>query len=228
MKKSVYFLLIVLMVSCAGNFIKERYVWIPYNESENRQTKENITVERHSLNILPPEFYIHNRKDRYSGKNLPPILLAPKGGLIEKISITNNTKHVIRLGHAVFRAFDPAGNQYPILTKDELQAEIFSQLTPEMHAEQSLPIIRSSIRTIKLINRNTELLPNYTTTGYIIYVPNDIQMSGVWKLEIYEFPVKTDDAGRALTTINFSFRSISKKYIDSYENNKLVKSIEVK
>jgi hypothetical protein len=228
MKKLIYILIAILMVSCARNFTKERYVWMPYNKTDNKQTKERITIERHDLNALPAEFYIANRKDRYSGSDLPTILLVPQNALIEKISITNNTKHVIRMGNTVFRGFDPAGNQYETLSKDELYSVVYSQLTPDLKAEQSYPIINSSIKSLKMIDRNTELLPDYTTTGYIIYAPDNIKMTGTWKLAIYEFPVETDDSGRAIKTINFTFRSISKKYIDQYESGELVKSVEVK
>jgi hypothetical protein len=228
MKKSIYILIAILMVSCAQNFTKERYVWMPYNKTDNKQTKERITIERHDLNALPAEFYIANRKDRYSGSDLPIILLVPQNALIEKISITNNTGHVIRMGNTVFRGFDPAGNQYETISKEELHSIVYSQLTPDQKPEQSYPIITSSIKTIKIIDRNTELLPDYTTTGYILYVPENFKMTGTWKLAIYEFPVETDDSGRATKTINFTFRSISKKYIDQYESGELVKSVEVK
>jgi len=228
MKKSAYLILIILMVSCARNFTKERYVWMPYSKSENVQTKSKITVERHDMNVLPPDFYINNRKDRQSGTALPAILLAPQNALVEKISITNNTGHVIRMGNTVFRGFDPAGNQYETISKEELKAIVFSQLTPDQKPEQSYPIINSSLRSIKMIDRNTELLPNYTTTGFIIYIPDNVNMVGTWKLSIYEFPVRTDESGRATKTIDFTFRTISKKYVDKYESGELVKSIEVK
>jgi hypothetical protein len=124
--------------------------------------------------------------------------------------------------------FDPAGIQYETLSKDELYSEVYSHLTPDLKAEQSYPIINSSSKSLKMIDRNTELLPDYTTTGYILYVPDNFKMTGTWKLAIYEFPVETDDSGRSIKTINFTFRSISKKYIDQYESGELVKSVEVK
>jgi len=231
MKKAFLFIALAIMLTffffCARNFTRERYVWIPYNATEYKQTKEKMTIERFELNTLPPDFMIMNRKDPYSGAKLPNIYLAPLTGLIEKISITNNTGNVIRLNTTVFRAFDPAGNQFNIINKAELKAIVYSQLRPDMHPENSYPIIDSKLRSIKLIDRNTELLPNYTTTGYIIFIPDNYRMSGIWKLAIYDLPVATDAAGRPTKTVKFEFRSIAKKYLDVYERGELVQSIEV-
>jgi hypothetical protein len=54
-------------------------------------------------------------------------LALPKGAMIEKIAITNNTGHVVRLNTTVIAAFDPAGNQYDMLSKQEIASYLMQE-----------------------------------------------------------------------------------------------------
>ena len=229
---------LIVITGCGpSTYTLERYGFDPYSPTEAKQTKENITIERVDLKEIPPEFKMVVQGCNAAGQtlvnqdNTPYMvneLVLPKNGLLEKLLITNNTDHVIRLNNTVMVAFDPAGNQYPTLTKDEIKA----QLQSERYCSSTNQLI-NRINTIKFFDRNTELLPNMTTSGYIYVIPQDWKIPGIWKLSIYDFPVETEASGVVKKTIAFEFRSVCKKYIDTYKKEfmgqpQLLSSEEVK
>jgi hypothetical protein len=133
---------------------------------------------------------------------------------LEKIGITNNTGHIIRLNSTVITGFDPADNQYNTLSKEEI-ASYLNQQRPCPSTQQLV----NQLNLVKLISKNTELLPNRTTTGYVLYKPLDVKIPGVWKLSFYEIPVETNSAGIPTKTVNFEFKSLCKKYEDTYRQD---------
>lgn len=213
---------LIAVVGCGPTtFTRTRVDFQPYQDDENKKTDSGITIERYDLENIPPEFYKTVQAcDPEDGKlyvnsSGEPVmekeLAVPKDAMIEKIAITNNTGHIIRLNTTVIAAFDPAGNQYDILNKQEI-ASYLQQERPCPNTMQ----LANQLNMVKLINRNTELLPNRTKTGYLVYKPHDPTMPGVWKLSFYELPVKTNAAGTPTKTVNFTFRSVCKKYKDTY------------
>lgn len=220
----VFFFVVVLtaIVGCGPTtFTRTRIAFEPYADDSNKKSDSGITIERHELNEIPPEFYATVQScDPTDGKlyvdsSGKPVmekeLAVPVGAIIEKIAITNNTGHVVRLNTTVITAFDPADNRYNSLTKEEI-ASYLMQARPCPNTRQ----LANQLNLIKLISRNTELLPNRTTTGYIVYKPHDVSMPGIWKLSFYELPVKTNAAGIPTKTVNFEFRTLCKKYQDTY------------
>ncbi|KAF0152904.1 MAG: hypothetical protein FD143_832 [Ignavibacteria bacterium] len=226
MKTFIRFALFIFSISVfvgcgASTYTSERYELAPYSSEESKQTKDNITIERVPLNEIPEEFKALVQGCNASGQllvksgNEPHMVYEyalPRGGYLEKLHITNNTGHVIRLNNSVIVAFDPANNQYPIKTKEEIKA-LLQQERPCPSTSQ----LESRITTLKFFERNTELLPNMTTTGYIYYKPQDWRIPGTWKLSIFDFPVETEASGVVKKAITFEMRSVVKKYIDTYK-----------
>ncbi|MFV9645594.1 MAG: hypothetical protein ACNYWU_07230 [Desulfobacterales bacterium] len=215
--------LVSLLVGCGGptTFTRIRSGFEPFAGDENKKTDSGITIERYDLNEIPPEFYatvqdcdpkdgklyVNNRREPVMKKQIA----LPNHSMVEKIAITNNTGHVVRLNSTVITAFDPADNRYDTLSKEE----IASYLQQERPCPNT-PQLANQLNLVKLISRNTELLPNRTTTGYLVYKPHDTSMPGVWKLSFYELPVEANAAGIPTKTVNFDFRSVCKKYEDTY------------
>ena len=85
---------------------------------------------------------------------------------------------------------------------------------------------------VKIFDRNNEVLPKTTVTGWMFFKPAKVLMPGTWKLAVYEVPVVTDDAGRVTKTTKFDLRTVVKKFVDTYRSegmfseSKLVKSEE--
>jgi hypothetical protein len=69
---------------------------------------------------------------------------------------------------------------------------------------------------VRFIGPNTELLPGTTTTGYLVFLPADNQLSGTWKLSLYEIPVKVDAAGNVVAKTRFDFAFVRKRLQDTY------------
>ena len=211
-----------ILVGCGPTtFTRTRIAFEPYAQDENKKTDFGITIERYDLDKIPAEFYTTiqdcnpaNGKlyiDSYGEPVMKKELALPKNAMVEKIAITNNTGHVVRLNTTVITAFDPADNQYNTLSKQEI-ASYLMQERPCPNTKQ----LANQLNLVKLIDRNTELLPNRTTTGYLVYKPYDPSIPGVWKLSFYELPVETNAAGIPTKTVNFNFRSVCKKYTDTY------------
>ncbi len=229
--------LIAVIVGCGPTtFTRVRVDFQQYDKNEDKQTREGITIERHDLKEAPPEFYANVqvcdpdtgrlRFDFYDKPIMEKTLVVPRGVMIDKISITNKTGHIVRLNSTIIAVFDPADNQFNMLDKQEIFSYLIQErLCPNTRQTRQL---QNQLNIIKLIDRNTELLPNRTTTGYLMYKPHDTNIPGIWKLSFYELPVETNAAGAVTKTVNFDFRSVLKKYIDTYkQENAFAKPVKV-
>jgi hypothetical protein len=218
--------IVLMSIGCAGpsTFTRTRIAWEPYSQNESKQTNSGITIERYDLKELPPEFYATIQDcdpkdgklyiDSFQEPVMKKIAALPKNSVLEKIAITNNTGHIVRLNTTVITAFDPADNQYDILTREQI-ASYLMQERPCSNTSQ----LANQLNLVKFIDRNTELLPNRTTTGDMVYKAQDVTIPGVWKLTFYELPVETNSAGAPTKTINFDFRTVCKKYQDTYRRD---------
>ena len=213
----VFGIICLILSGCGPTTLTQtRFVFEPYSKTEEKQTKSKITIERIGLKEIPSEFYVTLQMCNPSTGSLYSSLMEtvqalPTGSMLEKFSITNDTGHIVRFNSIIIAAFDPADNQYDIISKDEIvAAKIIDRPCSNTY------MIADKLKSIKFIDKNTELLPNRTTTGYIVYKPIDIKVPGSWKISFYDLPVETNSAGIPIKTINFDFRSIAKKYIDTY------------
>lgn len=137
-------------------------------------------------------------------------LLQP-GMWLQKISITNNTRHILRFNDVAVRLFDPSGNQADPIGHNEMRADLLSA-RPCPTSNQ----VAASIARIPLLNKNVEIVPHTSFTGYLIFSPQN-PISGVWKVALYEVPVATDRAGRVTRTTQFVIRSVLKHYVATYK-----------
>lgn len=193
----------------------------PVAAAQNTQTKSGITIERSMVTGSPFDFFatvqdctpctgkMHANSD---GTPVMKRLVAlPQNAKVEKMTITNNTGHTIHLNPAVFAAFDPMDNQFDILSKEEITSCLMRE-RPCASTEQ----LAQHLSHMNIIDRNTELPPNSTTTGYLVYEIKG-RIPGIWRLSIRGLPVETDSAGSPTKTVNFDFMSICKIYKDTYQ-----------
>lgn len=243
-KRLVLCLLLVtslLAMACGPQISKQvRYEWQDYNAAESKQTSEGITVENKPVKEFPPTFYVTVQDcdkntgspyvDDYKKPVMAKVPVTAPGQFWFQVAVTNNTDHVVRLNSVVIRFFDPASNQFEPLSKDDIAADYSSTRGACLvQASQGT----SQIKSIKLVDRNAELLPNTTITGWLAFKPDKLDIPGVWKLSIYEVPVATDEAGKVTKTTKFEIRQVVKKFVDTYRSenafspSKLVETQEV-
>jgi hypothetical protein len=212
----------ILLVCAAGcgpvATTRHRWELSGYDANENVQEKDGITIERHKLSSIPEVFFANVQA---CDANLVP-LVDSNGPVMERISfmpgyttyykmtLTNNTEHVVRLNRAVFRLFDPAGNQYDPADYDELQTVLLAK-RPCPTTNRVIP----QLKLVKLFSRNVEVVPKTNFDGYLLFRTNGPQ-SGTWRLALYDIPVNSDEAGNVTKTTRFEMRSIQKHYIDHY------------
>lgn len=156
----------------------------------------------------------------------------PQGTVFYGINITNKTDHVIRLTTAVIRLFDPAGTDYSPLDKDDLRAlwdDYFDPAAPLVTMDRtSNSRLKKKINMLKLITPRVELLPNLPYKGYIAFQPDDVKLTGTWKISLYDIPVEVDAAGRVTKTVMTEFRTHLEKWIYTYEAENMFAKPELK
>ncbi|MDD5547310.1 MAG: hypothetical protein PHN74_00155 [Candidatus Pacebacteria bacterium] len=226
MKVRIFLLLavMVLILSACGTFKSElvRYQYVPYNQSELKQTKENVTLEKIDSKTTPEHFYFSApKRDAYGraqvDSNGRAIItrgcVRLKGQIWEQFIITNNTNRVLRLGKVSVRLIDPAGNQYYPLTRQDL-------ITATMQVYGiSLNEVNTPFNFVKVIDNLTEVLPNMSFTGWLVFYAPTSEMPGVWKIGIYDMPVKTEESGEVKKVAFFEFNTVLKKFVDIYEQS---------
>jgi hypothetical protein len=198
-----------------------RWDWKPYNREESRQSKDGLVVEQQLVTTAPAGLSVKLQSCGRDGKleldelnrpMLEDVSLMTREQLWFKVSVTNDTEHILRLSRAVIRLFDPAGEQHAPVDKASLAAAFASGR--ECSSSQRA---MSQFNLVKLLDRDTELLPGSSVNGYMVFSPPSKQMAGVWKLAFYEMPVKTDEAGNVARTTRFELRTKVTKYVDTYE-----------
>lgn len=232
-------LLFMLFISGCGPIVSQqtRFEWKPYDKNEYKQEKDGVIVEIKERKEFPDTFYAQVQACNEYGQPLittdqTPVMekvkFASANQYWEQLAITNNTDHVLRLNQVVIRLFDPAGNQNEPISKDDLIAQ-FSANRPCTSSNQAV----NQFRLIKIIDRNVEILPSTTFTGWLAFTPPSLQTPGIWKLAVYEVPAKVDESGKVTKTTKFELKTFLKKYSETYrqegvfEPKKLMESKEV-
>lgn len=226
--KKYFCMAFILIVSALGligcgvsTLTQVRMDWKPYDKNEFKQEKEGLIVELKDTKKLPESFFADVQAYNEYGQalvnsegrpTLEKVCLSFSGQWWDQVAITNQTDHVIRLNSIVIRLFDPAGNQDEPLSKDDLISYFLSN-RPYPSSYQAV----ERFKLIKLIDRNLEILPNSTITGWLAFKPASMEIPGIWKLAIYEVPVKFNEAGQVTKTTRFEIRIKGKKFIDTYE-----------
>lgn len=244
-RAAIFSMLVATIAGCGPTTrTAMRMGYKPYDVKEYRQTKDGLTVENKELKELPSQFFANGQacndqgvpvfKADLAGKatNEPEIqkfsFLAP-GQQVYQVAITNENENVVRLNSAVIRLFDPAGNALEPVSKEDAVSELIAR-----RPCASTNVAVAQFKTIKFLDRNVELLPKMTWTGWLVFQPASNAMPGIWKLALYDLPTQTDPAGNVTRRTRFELRTVSTKYIDTYvragpfEPEKLTKSEEAK
>jgi hypothetical protein len=215
---------VMLSVGCGPSITtRVRYDSKPFSDAEYRQQKDGVTVENRALKELPPTFYA--KAQACTPQGIPavdgagqPVMqrvsISQPGQIWYQVAITNGTGHVIRLNSVVIRQFDPAGNQAEPIGKEDLLSTFMAN-RPCPSTQQAA----AQFRMIKMLDRNTEILPDSTVTGWLAFQPSTWPIPGVWKLAVYEVPVATSDAGAVTKTTRFELREVVKKYVDTFQQD---------
>ncbi len=198
--------LISLMVLGCGPSILKLVRISPATEGGNRQEKSGVIFEVTPVDpsaILDgkyPEltFSYKNPAEPYSS----PVRYYLLGKNIQfKVSVTNNTGHVLRFAGTVIKVIDDANNMIDELDKTSLTA--------------TSPLAAAQITKLRYLDQNVEVLPDMAWTGYAAFGANPDSISPTFKLAIYELVTKTDEAGvpkeKSRFEFNFKKEVIEKK-----------------
>lgn len=226
-KLNTLFLLIffIFILSACGPkvFTRTKMEFEPYNaETTQKKTKSGITIKYHHPKSLDWSIFTHKLQkcdpetgkmyvDSYGEPVMEKESILPENAWVYELSITNNLDHVVRLNKTVFAVFDPADNRYNAQNKNKLCAMLKTG-RPCPNTSQ----LCNQLSRIKLLTKNTELLPKRTEDFYLIFTPNNTKIPGVWKLSLYDIPVKLDDAGNPVETVSFNIRTEAERYRVKY------------
>lgn len=219
-----------LLIGLAGcgpaTMTRSTIVWEPFDARENRQQRDNVTVELKFVDQLPPSFFANAARcdalgrivvDKAGRPSMERISLGTNDQVWQQIAVTNDTQNVMRLNGVVVRLFDPAGSQYNVLTKADLQAELLSK-RPCTSTQQAM----GSFAANPIFDRNIEIVPGTTSTFWVSFKPATRTMTGVWKIALYDVPVSLDPAGRPLRTTRFETRITVKQVSETYQRDSLM------
>lgn len=219
--------LLIGVVGCGpATFTRKTFVWEPFDARETRQQRDNVTVELKFVDELPPSFFASAARcdplgrivvDKNGRQVLERISLGTIDQVWQQVAVTNDTQNVIRFNGVVVRLFDPAGTQYSVLTKGDLQAELLSK-RPCPSTQQALGIFAAN----PIFDRNIEIVPGTTSTFWVAFRPATRAMQGVWKIALYDVPVSLDPAGRPLRTTRFETRIAVKEVSETYRRDSLM------
>jgi hypothetical protein len=210
-----------MVVAACGpaTFSRTRTDYAPYSAGELRQEKDGVIVELKPGTQLPPSFLATVPKcdqygrvivDRSGRPIMEQLSVARPNQIWHEVAITNHTDHVIRLNGVVPRLFDPGGTQYEALSRDDVNAQLYRE-RPCSSTEQAGFVLRS----IKVFDRNIEIVPGTTSTFWIPFLPASKDMTGVWKFSVYELPVRLDSAGKPIRTTQFHMRLVAKSVTET-------------
>lgn len=149
-----------------------------------------------------------------------------------ELRITNNTGHIARMKGIVIKLVDSASNIYDKIDRDHLQSNLDDEFAAS--ARKGMAIdgaaqsqLKAATRQIKMLDENTELLPDMTDTYYVtIDLPVEKTREGIeaWlaqqavlTLKVFEVPSAVDAAGNVTKRVAFEFPLAVKTYADTYE-----------
>jgi len=134
-----------------------------------------------------------------------------------EVTITNNTGHIIRFSKAVIKLQDDAGEMTDQKMKSDLEAGVgtaYQNWKQQNMLIEDLNPVYQKIKALKVLDRNTELLPNMTEKAYISFVlpfntmkeyESFLSSKQYLKIMLYEIPVEMNEAGETQKTTNFEF-----------------------
>jgi len=141
-----------------------------------------------------------------------------------ELNITNNTGHIIKLNRLVSKLKDDAVETYDTMLKSDIidAIENYSQSWVSKGGGKMLnpAPLKAKAQSLKIIDNNFELLPGFTSKGYLVfnfgydfltqsnfnsYYENFLSSKQYLKVLLFEIPVEMDEAGITKKTTNFTF-----------------------
>jgi hypothetical protein len=221
MKLSLVILAAVTTLAACGpaTFTRTRTEYAPMSAGEFRQEKDGVIVELRPGTQLPPNFFANVPRcdqlgrvivDRNGQPYMDQVSLARPSQIWQEMAITNHTDHVLRMNGVAIRLFDPSGGQFEALTRDDMAALLYNE-RPCFSTQQAGAVFRS----VKIFDRNIEVVPGTTSTFWVPFLPAAKNMTGVWKFSVYEVPSKVDSTGRPTKTTQFHMRLVAKEITET-------------
>ena len=148
-----------------------------------------------------------DQRESYNGNINIPLFPLPAF----EVSITNNTKHVIKFSNATIAIEDSNGNLFDVLGKQDLPAYLQEAIRINL-ARSNIPSevtitnknqLYADQRQVKLIDNNFKVLPGRTTKGYLAFNFGKYTVKD-FNVQLYVLPIKVDKAGGVLETTSFS------------------------
>jgi hypothetical protein len=234
-------LLAALLAACGPTtFTKVRVDWQPVEGSSPRQDNENVTVDVTTpapaetspelMGTLQKCAVRDTLEYSKSGKPVTETLpVTTSGQLWRRVAITSRDEHILRLNGVVARLFTPDGREWEPLSRDKILAA-FRANRPCPSSDTAA----NAFSGVRLLQKGVEILPGATGASWLAFTPPSAEdQPGVWKLGLYEVPVKTNDVGKVAKTARFEFRYQVIKYVDTYRQKnwlatpELIESTEV-
>ncbi|OIR24140.1 hypothetical protein BTHERMOSOX_597 [Bathymodiolus thermophilus thioautotrophic gill symbiont] len=187
----------LIKTSIPFNFIKKEKRW-------SHKYKQNVWKNiKHNGNLV----------------NFPMLPLP-----IFEVSITNSTKHVMKLSNAIMALEDSAGNIFDALNKKDarqyvkqaLRSALIAKNAPndKINSAVNIADLHSDLLLIHLIDHDFKVLPGRTKKGFLAFNYGNFTNKDFKKfiyeqvhlnIQLLEIPVNVDKAGKAAETTNFSF-----------------------
>ena len=150
----------------------------------------------------------------YSGSRTIPLFPLPAF----EVTITNNTKHVVKFSNATLMLEDSFGNLFDVLSKQDLSSYLQEAIrisgVPSDATIENRNELYAKQKNVKLIDNNFKLLPGRTTKGYLAFNTGKYSSGGFrsfilpqenLNVQLFELPIKVDKAANILETTSFSF-----------------------
>jgi hypothetical protein len=138
--------------------------------------------------------------------------ITTSGQLWRRVAITSRDEHILRMNGVVVRLFTPDGREWEPLSREKILAAFRAN-----RACPSSDTAANAFAGVRLLQKGVEILPGATSASWLAFTPPSAEdQPGVWKLGLYEVPVKTNDVGKTSKTTRFEFRYNVVKYVDTY------------
>ena len=217
------FLAAALLAACGPTtFTKTRVDWQPVADSPLSQKNENVTVDATTPAETSPDLYADLQKcankdtlefDKKGRPVLEKVTMVSPGQMWRRIAIANRDDHVLRVSSVVVRLFTPDGREWLPLDRDRILSTFRANRTCP-----SSDGAANAFAGVRLLQNGLDVVvPGSTAVAWLAFQPPALESQpGVWKLGIYEMPVKVGDTGKIAKTGRFEFRYNVVKYLDTY------------
>ena len=188
----------MMVLGCFGPSIVKLVQFSPASEGGNRQEQSGVIFEVTAVSqsdILAGKFpeltYSYKDPSVPYGMGATTTYYLLGKNVQFKVSVTNNTGHVLKFAGTVIKLVDDANNMY-----DELDKTTLNSLAPLASAQ---------ITKLRYLDQNVQILPDMAWTGYAAFGVSPDSISPTFKLAVYELVTKTDEAGVAKEKSRFEF-----------------------